>query len=42
MILKTVKFFADKAYRTILTCYRDMSMDQFRACGDPESEGFAK
>jgi magnesium-transporting ATPase (P-type) len=29
MIEKTVKNFAEQAYRTILVCYRDMSMDQF-------------
>ena len=26
---RTVKKFADKAYRTILVCFRDMSMDEF-------------
>lgn len=26
---KTVKYFADQAYRTILVCYRDMSMDAY-------------
>jgi magnesium-transporting ATPase (P-type) len=29
MLEKTVKNFADQAYRTILVCYRDMSMEQF-------------
>lgn len=36
---RTVKKFALQAYRTILMCYRDMSMDEYNACKD-ENNGF--
>jgi len=29
LLEKTVKNFADRAYRTLLICYRDMSMEQY-------------
>ena len=41
MIEKTVKFFASNAFRTILVCYRDMSMDEFKSYAHPET-GFEK
>jgi hypothetical protein len=33
----TIKLFASKAYRTILTCYRDMSMADFEALADADT-----
>ena len=29
-VQRTVKCFADQAYRTILICYRDMSMEEYQ------------
>lgn len=38
MMQSTLKLFASQAYRTILTCYRDMSMTEFEAIAHPETQ----
>jgi magnesium-transporting ATPase (P-type) len=38
---RTVKKFADQAYRTILIAYRDMTMDEYNDLMN-ENNGFAK
>lgn len=37
LLESTIKLFASKAYRTILTCYRDMSMADFEALADADT-----
>jgi magnesium-transporting ATPase (P-type) len=41
LVNKTVKYFANEAFRTILVCYRDMSMDEYNALME-ENNGFEK
>ena len=41
LLEKTVKYFAHRAFRTLLICYRDMSMDEYESTKD-EHNNFEK